>query len=101
MACKKKLSSLFGKERVTMHFRNVLAAALILAVGLAAAGEDKPDRDALQTAQRQLRSRFAPQRVEAIERLRDLPTPEAAKLLAPRGWLILLPRCARPHTKPS
>ena len=66
-----------------MHFRNILAAALVLAVALAAAGEDKTDQDAFQTAQRQIRSRFAPQRVEAIERLRDQPTPEAVKLLAP------------------
>ena len=66
-----------------MHFRNALVAALVLAVALAAAGEDKTDRDAFQEAQRQLRSHVASQRVEAIERLRDLPTPEAAKLLAP------------------
>jgi hypothetical protein len=80
---RKSLSSLFVKERMTMHFRSALVAALVLAVALAAAGEDKTDRDAFQKAQRQIRSRVASQRVEAIERLRDLPTPEAAKLLAP------------------
>jgi len=68
--------------------RPVLVTALLLAgvcrPALVSAGDEtKANREALRVVQKQLRSPTPAQRVEAVERLRDLPALESVRLIVP------------------
>jgi hypothetical protein len=65
--------------------RDLWLILVAMAVGPAvlAADPSKADRSGLRTVQKQLRSESASQRVEAVERLRELPTLEGAKFIVP------------------
>ena len=70
------------------NLRSVLVIAVLAVIaGWAASGpggmEDKADREAIRTPQRQLHSPTPLIRVQAVERLREFAAPEVAKLIVP------------------
>ena len=64
----------------------ILLASACLPAAALAADENKADRADIRGAQKQIHSQIVADRVEGINRLRDVPAQDAVRLIVPLGF---------------